>query len=44
MEVVEVNGEVLRQDLDMPPDSYDEKKIEEGDDESYVVFKTTTAE
>ncbi|KAH6856905.1 hypothetical protein B0I37DRAFT_412796 [Chaetomium sp. MPI-CAGE-AT-0009] len=36
MEVVEVNGEVLDQDLDLEPDGYEEKRIEEGDDESYV--------
>ncbi|KAJ3567927.1 hypothetical protein NPX13_g6599 [Xylaria arbuscula] len=37
LEIIEVNGEVLRQDLDLEPDSYDEKEIE-GEDECYVVL------
>lgn len=44
MEIVGVNGAVLRQDLDMQPDGYDEKRIKEGDDESYIVFKSATRE
>lgn len=37
MEVVEVNGAVLREDLDVKLDSYCEERVE-GYDESYVVF------
>jgi hypothetical protein len=44
MEVVEVNGGVLRQDLDVEPDGYDEKRTKEGDDETYVVFESVTGE
>jgi hypothetical protein len=44
MEVVEVNGPVLRQDLDVEPDDYDEKKFKEGDGETYVVFESVTGE
>lgn len=44
MEVVELNWAVLRQDLDVDPDSYDEKRIEEGYEESYVVFGSATRE
>jgi hypothetical protein len=38
MEAVEVNAAVLREDLDLDLDGYEERWIEEGDDESYVVF------
>ena len=40
MEIVEVNGAVLQQDLDVSPDCYEEKRINERDDESYVVFES----
>lgn len=44
MEVVGVNEAVLRQDLDMEPNGYFETRIEEGDEESYVVFGSATGE
>lgn len=42
MEAVGVSEAVLQQDLDMQPDGYKEKKIEEGDEESYIVFEYAT--
>jgi hypothetical protein len=39
LEAVGVNGVILRQDLDAPLDDYDEKRFEEADDKSYIVFK-----
>ncbi|SPQ27137.1 d1afdc46-5b84-45ee-8524-b71adaf3b688 [Thermothielavioides terrestris] len=38
LEAVEVNAAVLREDLDLDLDGYEERLIEEGDDESFVVF------
>lgn len=44
MEVVAVDDVVFRQDLDLPLNGCDNKKwIEEGDDESYVVFRSDAA-
>ncbi|KAK4233926.1 hypothetical protein C8A03DRAFT_47629 [Achaetomium macrosporum] len=43
MEAVEVNWAVLREDLDLETDIYEERRVEEGDDESYVVFRSATA-
>ncbi|KAH6614622.1 hypothetical protein B0J18DRAFT_374141 [Chaetomium sp. MPI-SDFR-AT-0129] len=42
MEVAGVNGAVLRGDLDVDPDGYEEKRIVEGDDESYIIFRSAT--
>ncbi|KAL8367022.1 hypothetical protein RB595_007613 [Gaeumannomyces hyphopodioides] len=42
MEAVEVNGAVLRENLDLEPDGYEERRIEEGDDESYVVLRSAS--
>ncbi|KAI0440551.1 hypothetical protein F4803DRAFT_526845 [Xylaria telfairii] len=43
MEMVEASGAVLRQDLDLEPDEYDERKVE-GEEESYVVFRHAARE
>jgi hypothetical protein len=39
VELVEVDGKVLSQDLDVDPEGYEEGRIGEGDEESYIVFK-----
>ncbi|KND92434.1 hypothetical protein TOPH_02943 [Tolypocladium ophioglossoides CBS 100239] len=44
MEAIGMDGAVLRQDLDVEPDGFEEKWIEEGDEESYIVFKSATGE
>lgn len=43
MEATEVNGAELLEDLDLDLDGYEERRIEEGDDESYVVFRSAVA-
>jgi hypothetical protein len=43
MEAVEVNGAVLREDLDLELYSYEERRFGEGGDESCVVFRSATA-
>lgn len=39
MDYTAVDGEVLRDDLDIELDSFEEEKIEHGDDESYIIFR-----
>ena len=45
MEAVEVSGAVLRGELDLELDGYEERSLEkaEGGDESYVVFRSAMA-
>ncbi|KLU87693.1 hypothetical protein MAPG_06687 [Magnaporthiopsis poae ATCC 64411] len=45
MEAAEMNGAELQEDLDLDLelDGYEERRIEEGDDESYIVFRSVTA-
>ncbi|KAI1826540.1 hypothetical protein F4861DRAFT_62881 [Xylaria intraflava] len=38
MEIVEVDAAALQEDLDLPPDAYDERTMEDADG-SYIVFK-----
>lgn len=44
MEIVGVDGPVLRQDLDLEWEGYEERTVEEGDGEAYVVFGSATGE
>lgn len=39
IEIVEVNRSVLQEDLDEKRDGYSEKRFEEEDDESYIIFE-----